>query len=128
MDEATALFSLRKKRGVVRSSVTRLGNRMRELESDTEAAGVSDCDKQLLLKLNEFDSDFKSLHFQVLDLIDENDDEALKKEQDILDILDQYEDNISVLTLCIQKIITHTHPQYMHSHLRLNHLHLILRR
>ena len=100
MDEARALSSLRKKRGVARNSVTRLGTWLRELESDPEAAGVSDHAKQLLLKLDEADSNFKSLHFQVLDLIDENDDEALKKEQDILD---QHEDNVSALTLPIQR-------------------------
>ena len=106
MDEASALCSLRKKRGVARSSVTRLGNRLRELESDPEAAGVPDSAKQIaLLKLDEADSDLKSLHFQVLDLIDENDDEALKKEQDILD---HHEDNVSALTLRIQRITTHT--------------------
>ena len=105
MDKARALSSLHKKQEVARSSVTRLGNRLRELKSDPEAAVVSDHAKQLLLKFNEADSDFKSLHFQVLDLIDENDDEALKKEQYILD---QHEDNVYALTLCIQRIITHT--------------------
>ena len=105
MDEARALSSLHKKQGVARSSVTHLGNRLRELESDPEAASVPDRVKQLLLKLNEADSDLKSLHFQVLDLIDENDHEALKKEQDILD---HHEDNVSTLTLHIQRIITHT--------------------
>ena len=100
MDKARALSSLHKKQEVARSSVTRLGNRLRELKSDPEAAVVSDHAKQLLLKFNEGDSDFKSLHFQVLDLIDENDDEALKKEQDKLD---QHEDNVSALTLPIQR-------------------------
>ena len=78
---------------------------MRELESDPEAAGVSDRAKQLLVKLDEADSDFKSLHYQVLDLIDESDDEALKKEQDILD---QHEDTVAALILRIQKIMMHT--------------------
>ena len=105
MDKARALTSLHKKRGVSRSSVNRLGNRLRELESDPEAAGVSDRAKQLLVKLDEADSDFKLLHFQVLHLIDENDDEALKKEQDILD---QHKDTVAALILHIQKIMTHT--------------------
>ena len=78
---------------------------MRELESNPEAAGLSDRAKQLLVKLDEADSDFKSLHYQVLDLIDESDDEALKKEQDILD---HHEDAVAALILHIQKIMTHT--------------------
>ena len=78
---------------------------MRELESDPKAAGVSDRAKQLLVKLDEADSDFKSLHFQVLELIDENDNEALKKEQDVID---QHEDTVAALILRIQKIMTHT--------------------
>ena len=40
------------------SAVTRLGNRLRGLESDPEAAGTSDHTKQLLVKLNDADSDF----------------------------------------------------------------------
>ena len=94
MEEARALSNLHRKRGVSRSSVTRLGNRLRELKSDPEAAGISDRAKQPLAKLDEADSDFKSLHYQLLDLIDESDDEALKKEQDILD---QHEDAVAAL-------------------------------
>ena len=105
MDEARVLSSLRKKRGAARSSVTRLSNRLKDLESDPEAAGASDRAKQLLLKLDDADSDFKTLHFQVLDVIDENDEEALQKEQDILD---QHEDTVSALILRIQNIITHS--------------------
>ena len=58
MDEARVLSSLRKKRGASTSAVTRLGNRLRGLESDPEAAGTSDRAKQLLVKLNDADSDF----------------------------------------------------------------------
>ena len=119
MDEARALFNLHKKQRVPRSSITRLGNRLRELESDPDEAGVSDRAKQLLVNLDEADSDFKSLHYQVLDLIDESDDEALRKEQDILD---QHEDTVAALILRIQKIMTHT-PHHL-----LNYLHLILTR
>ena len=56
------------------------------------------------MKLDDADSDFKTLHFQVLDIIDENDEEALKKEQDILD---QHEDTVAALILRIQSVITH---------------------
>ena len=92
MEEARALSNLRKKRGTAKSSVTRIGNRLRELEADPGAAGAPDRAKQLLRKLDDADSDFKALHFQVLDSIDENDDEALEKEQDILD---KHEDAVS---------------------------------
>ena len=112
MDEARALSSLHKKREVARSSVTRLGNRLRELESDPKAADVLDCAKQLLLKLDEADSDFKSLHFQVLDLIDENDDEALKKEQDILD---QHEGK------CFRTHFMYSKDNYAHTHSTCTH-------
>ena len=81
MDEASTLSNLHKKRGVPRSSITRLGNRLRELKSDPEVAGISNHAKELLVMLDEADSDFKSLHYQVLDLIDESDDVALRKEQ-----------------------------------------------
>ena len=56
-------------------------------------------------------ADFKTLHYQVLDVIDENDDEALQKEQDILD---NHDDIVAALVLRIQNIITHT-PSTVHS-------------
>ena len=104
MNEARVLSSLRKKRGASRSAVTGLGNWLRDLESDPEAAGTSDRAKQLLVKLDDADSNFKTLNFQVLDIIDENDEEALKKEQDILN---QHEDTVAALILHNQSVITH---------------------
>ena len=106
MEEARALSNLRKKRGTAKSSVTRIGNRLRELEADPGAADAPDRAKQLLRKLDDADSDFKALHFQVLDSIDDNDDvEALEKEQDILD---KHEDAVSEYILRIQNIINVT--------------------
>ena len=106
-----ALSNLHKKRGAARSSVTRLSNRLKDLEADPEVPGASDRAKHLLSKLNEADSDFKTLHYQVLDVIDERDDEALQKEQDILD---EHDDIVSTLVLRIQNIITHA-PLTTHS-------------
>ena len=100
MDEARVLSSLRKKRGASRSAITRLGNELRDLKSDPEAAGASDRAKQLLVKLVDTDSDFKTLHFQVLHIIYENDEEALKKEQDVLD---QHEDTVAALIIMHSK-------------------------
>lgn len=47
-----ALSSLHKKRGAARSSITRLNNRLKDLEADPEVPGASDRAKHLLSKLN----------------------------------------------------------------------------
>jgi hypothetical protein len=105
MEEAKTLSNLRKRSGTARSSITHIGNRLRELESDPEAVGICNRAKQLLLKLNKADSDFRDMHFRIIDIISEDDEAALIKEQDILD---QHEDIVSTSSLRINEIITRT--------------------
>uniref|UniRef100_A0A1X7SDA2 Uncharacterized protein n=1 Tax=Amphimedon queenslandica TaxID=400682 RepID=A0A1X7SDA2_AMPQE len=107
-----ALSSLHKKRRAAGSPITRLNNQLKDLEADPEVPGASDSAKHLLLKLNEAESHFKTLHYQVLDVIDENDDEALRKEQDIVD---NHDDIVAALVLRIQNIITHSPSTVHHS-------------
>ena len=84
-DPVRVLSKLKKRRGVVRASNTRLGNRLKDMEAAPDAAGVGDRAKQLTSQLEALDKDFKSLHFDVVDLIDSGATADLEKEQDILD-------------------------------------------
>ena len=92
---------LRKRRGVVRASVTRLDTRLKTLEATPDAPGVSDRAKQLAAKLDGLEADFKINHFQLIDLID-NEDE-LEQEQEILD---GHDDDIASLTVRLQQLVT----------------------
>lgn len=93
-DRARAISNLRKRRGVVRASITRLGNRLKELEGDPDQPDTADHAQQLTTKLESLDSDFKVHHLQLIDLIDSEDVSMLNIEQDTLDKLD---DDVSTL-------------------------------
>ena len=62
------------RRGVVRASVTRLGNCLRELEDTEDQPATPAHAQQLYTKLKDLDSSFKDLHLLVIDQIG---DEAL---------------------------------------------------
>ena len=66
-DKASALSSLRKKRGIVKHSITRLVNTLKTLEVTPTAPGVVDQTKQLVTKLEGFDKDFRSIHYGIVD-------------------------------------------------------------
>ena len=66
-DRDRVLTNLRKRRRVVRGSITRLGNRLR---ATPDEPGVGDRAGQLATNLEALDKDLKSLHFDIIDCID----------------------------------------------------------
>ena len=72
------------------------------MEASPDEPTVRDCAIQSATKLDTLDSDFKSLQFQIIDLIDVGRMEELEKEQDILD---NHDDNIAALSVRFQKLI-----------------------
>ena len=100
-DTSRALSSLRKKRGIVRRSITRLVNTLRTLEATPDAPGVVDQTKQLIAKLEGFDKDFRSIQYEIVDLFDE-DSADLEKEHEVLD---KHEDDVTATSLRLQNII-----------------------
>lgn len=101
----TDAATLRKRRGVVRASITSLGNRLKDLEATPGATGVGDHAKQLATKLKSLDADFKVIHLQIVDLIEE--EEALSREQDTLD---GHDDRVSRLTVRLQQLMAKIPP------------------
>ena len=85
----TDLPTLRRRRGVTRASVTRLVTKVREAEAKKAEPGISDLAQKLLKKLESLDSDLKTHHSVITDLIEEEDN--LKCEQDVLD---QHDDEV----------------------------------
>ena len=84
-DPAAALSNLRKMIGIVHSTITKLRNRFTELEAAATHADTPECTKQLITTLDGLVSKLKSIHFQVIDLIDAEDERSLGKEQEYLD-------------------------------------------
>ena len=65
--------TLRQWRGTVHASLTRLTTRVVQLETKAGEAGTSDLVQQAKLKLQELDSEFKAHHYELLDVLEEED-------------------------------------------------------
>ena len=83
--------------------MTRLAGRVAELEGTTDQPRNAEHARQLLAKLQTLDADYRALHLEIIDLIDEKEAEALDAEQRHIDQLD---DDVSGLTVKLQALIT----------------------
>ena len=99
-----ALANFRKRRGVVKASITRLDTRLKALEASRDE-DTGDNAKQILSKLRTRDTEFKDVQMSMIDLID--DEASLETEQAVLD---EHDDVISSITLRIQKLIASINP------------------
>ncbi len=97
--------NLRKRRGVLRASITRLGGRLTELEGTVDQPRTADHAKQQLNKLQSIESDFKKLHFELIDLIDDEDEDAMETEQGVID---KFDDDVSDITIRLEVLMTVT--------------------
>ena len=91
--------TLRKRRGIVRASITRLTNRLKDLESDTDKPTALDLTQGMTRKLEALDLEFRTHHHALIDLIDE--EETLLTEQQTLD---EHDDVIAELSARIQQL------------------------
>ena len=95
--------TIRRRRGVVRASVTRLSTRLLELESKADQPATLDLAQQMSRRLESLDSDFRTQHYALIDLIEEGDDDTMRKEQAILD---GHDDETADLASRIRRLIT----------------------
>ena len=121
MTEGNELTKIRRRRGVVRSSITRLEKRLRELEAIPSQPATADHAQELTAKLAVLDAEYKSYHLELIDLIE--DSEVLEKEQDTLDNHDDAvtDMNIRLKRLCSIATSSSTDQQRMSSR-KLAHL------
>ena len=91
----------KRKRGVVRGSITKLRTKIGELERKVDDPSTLDIAQRLASKLESLDAEFKVHHYSVIELI-ENEDE-LDDEQDAID---QHDDIVTELGICIQKLVS----------------------
>ena len=104
---------LRKRRGVVRASITRLDSRIKELEDVAEQPGTPGHARQLAIKLETLDSKLKNYHFQLIDLLDDEDEDSLEKEQEILD---KHDDIVAELNMRIERLYSKATPAVTDDH------------
>ena len=100
---STPVSRLRKRRGVVRASITRLGTRLTELEETSDQPRTPDHARQILGKLRSLDEEFRGLHYELIDLIDAGSEDALDAEQVILD---KHDDDVAMLTVRLEVLST----------------------
>ena len=74
---SSPISKLRKRRGVIRASITRLTTRLKELEDGAPELDTPKHAQQLLGKLKSLDEEFRGLHYDVLDLIDGSEDKMM---------------------------------------------------
>lgn len=101
----SSIPNVRKRRGTVLSSITRLVARLEKLESQKDLPTTFDLAQSMVKKLETLDAEFRMHHYQLVDLIDESDVDTLLKEQEVLD---GHDDKVAELTIRIQQLVTIT--------------------
>ena len=121
MTEGNELTKIRRRRGVVCSSITRLEKRLWELEAILSQPATADHAQELTAKLAVLDAEYKSYHLELIDLVE--DSEVLEKEQDMFDNHDNAitDMNIRLKRLCSIATSSSTDQQRMSSR-KLAHL------
>jgi len=93
-DPVRAVANLRKKRSVVKGAMTKLGHRVEELERNPTRPNGKQAATLLLERVQGLEQDFKSLHEEIVESIDIDDETELQKEQDILDHQDEVSEDL----------------------------------
>lgn len=95
-----AISTLRKRRGVVKASITRLSRSLRDLEGRAGEANTLDLAQRMVSRLENLDSEFKTHHLELIDLLE--DETELAHEQEILD---DHDEEMSRLTVGVQRLV-----------------------
>ena len=98
--EARSGSTHKRRRGVVRASITRIATRLRDLEGKTDQPGTLELVQRMPPKLEALDAEFKTHHYALLDFVD--DPEAVSKEQETLD---DHDDDVTLLAVRMQQLI-----------------------
>ena len=91
------LPTLRRRRGVTKSSITKLGNKTNDLEAAEHDHIVVSHAAQLLKRLETYDADYRSHHMAIIDALES--DEATVPEQEELD---RHDEDVTDLTIRLQ--------------------------
>ena len=86
---------------MARASLIRLTNRLKDLEDKVRSDETLDLAQRMSEKLSDLDTEFQTHHHTVVDLVD--DEEALAKEQEVLDA---HDDLMTELSLLVKQVIS----------------------
>jgi hypothetical protein len=89
------ISALRRRRGIVRTSIARLTNRLKDLEKDADRPATHDLARGITRELDALDSDFCTHHHVLIDSIDH--EKTLQREQTTLD---EHDDFVAELAAC----------------------------
>ncbi|XP_064406045.1 uncharacterized protein LOC135351067 [Halichondria panicea] len=95
------LPTLRRRRGVTKSSITKLGNKTNDLEAAEHNHIVVSHAAQLLKRLETYNADYRSHHMAIIDALES--DEATVPEQEELD---RHDEDVTDLTIRLQVLST----------------------
>ena len=99
------IATVKKRRGVARASLTRLTNRIQDIERESGEPKTLELAQRMSQKLTDLDAEFRSHHHALIDLIE--DDDALSREQETLDA---HDDLVAELSVRIKRVIATSSP------------------
>ena len=105
VDVGRLLANAKKRRGVARASLSRLSNRIKELERKEPGPKTLDLAQRTSQKLTDLDTEFRTHHHALIDMID--DEDTLAREQETLDV---HDDLIAELAVRVKQIVTTSSP------------------
>lgn len=86
---------------MARSSITRFINHLTSLEGKADQPTTFDITQDMTKKLDELDKEFRKHHLQIVDLIPDEDHDALSKAQEDLDSQDDILTDVNVYLKCL---------------------------
>ena len=93
-----ALSTHKRRRGVVKALITHLTTHLKDLEDDVSQPGIIDHAQRMQQKLDALDTEFRSHHHNIVDLVDS--EESLTRKQLALD---QHDDLVAELAVRIKQ-------------------------
>ena len=105
-EDVSRLIAIAKKHtGVARASLTHLSNRLKDLEEEPRESKTHELACRMSQKLTYLDTEFRSHHHALIDLIE--DEESLAREQELLD---SHDDLIAELTVRVKGVVSASSP------------------
>ena len=99
------MSAIRRRRGVVRGSITRLRSRLSELKGKTDELDTPSHARRMAQRLETLDSEFKNHHYVIIESLEREED--LTREQNILD---EHDEEIAQLSVSIEMLIASCPP------------------
>ena len=101
-ESATAL---RRRRGVVRGSITRIKTKLRDLQRKEDQSHTPSYARQMAQRLESLNSEFKNIHYSIVELLESEEDRAREQTN-----LDEVDDEIAELLVAIETLVSSSTP------------------